>query len=140
MENIIGYYYNLKPINFKREGNYYTFFYNDDYYLLVPSIRTKEEMKEVFKTVIELKQKNVFPHEIIMNRDGNYETNGYCLLKIVGYENQEYNLEHIFKFNKLLALNETSKKRYINHWVTLWSEKLDYYEYQMSKLNVDKMQ
>lgn len=138
MENIIGYYYNLKATDFKRVGNYYTFFCNGDFYLLVPSIRSKEEMKEVFQTILELKQKKIFSHEIILNKDGSYETNGYCLLKHIGYENQEINLEQILKYSKVLSLNEISKKKYRNQWATLWSEKLDYYEYQMSKLNVDK--
>ena len=40
--------------------------------------------------------------------------------------------------NNMLILNETKSKLYRNSWASLWSAKLDYFEYQVSELGKDK--
>ena len=40
--------------------------------------------------------------------------------------------------NNMLILNENKSKLYRNSWASLWSAKLDYFEYQVSELGKDK--
>ena len=60
------------------------------------------------------------------------------LLKPVEDIYLEYGIADIIKFNRKLILTENKSKLYRNSWAQLWSDKIDYFEYQISELGKDK--
>ena len=65
------------------------------------------------------------------------ETN-YVLLHVPNNYKQEVDLTEIIGNNKKLVLKHDYTNLYRNNWANLWSEKLDYYEYQIRELGKDK--
>ena len=77
-------------------------------------------------------------HQIILNKDNQAVTNinneFYILLKICRYNNKQINLSDINYIQNMTYNIQVSKRLYRNNWVKLWSDKIDYYEYQINQL------
>ncbi len=142
MRESLNYYYNLNISELEDWGNIYRFKLNDIYFYFVPVKRSTSELEDIIEISKELKSKNIAVHDIILNKFGKILTNiyneNYCLLKIIGDMYEEYDLNTMLKINQKLILNPHKSKLYRNSWSKLWSDKIDYFEYQVHELGKDK--
>jgi len=142
MKESINYYYNLNIDEVENWESVYRFKINKNYFYFVTLKRIENELEDLVNVSRELKARGIEVHDIILNRFGKIITNvynvNYVLLKPIGDMYEEYELSDIIKINKKLILNENKSKLYRNSWVKLWSDKLDYFEYQIRELGKDK--
>ena len=138
MKNSINYYYNIRIDNLIKINEDYYFYLNNNKYKLIKYDRPNEDIISLYKLNIEMIKRNCMIHRIIINKDNQVITiiNNipYILLKL--YEN---NCNDVF----LKDINYMQYKTYNisydknlnrNDWVKLWSDKIDYYEYQINQL------
>lgn len=142
MKESINYYYNFNLDEVENWGDVYRFFYQNQVFYFVPFKRAASEVDDIINVSRELKQRKIDAHDIILNRYEKVITNvfntNYVLLKPIGDIYEEYDLASIIKLNKQLVLSENKSKLYRNSWASLWSAKLDYFEYQIHELGKDK--
>ncbi len=142
MRESINYYYNFNIEDVENWGDTYRFYYLDQLFYFVPFKRAEAELEDIINVSKELKQKNIEVHDIVMNIFGKVITNiqntNYVLLRTIGDISKKFEISDIIKMNNMLILNENKSKLYRNSWASLWSAKLDYFEYQVSELGKDK--
>lgn len=142
MRESINYYYNFNIEDVENWGDTYRFYYLDQLFYFVPFKRAEAELEDIINVNKELKQKNIEVHDIVMNIFGKVITNiqntNYVLLRTIGDISKKFEISDIIKMNNMLILNENKSKLYRNSWASLWSAKLDYFEYQVSELGKDK--
>lgn len=141
MKNILIYYYNLQPKNIHQKDDMYYFNFNNQKYYMLPVYRTNDELRSIYEINRELINKKFLIHEIILNKDNNIlvEFNGlnYILLKSYLKENRNVLLKDInfLGFNTNVIKNDTVLNK--SNWVSLWENKNDYLEYQISQLGIN---
>ena len=142
MKSDIEFFYNIKIDKLNNNNNYYYFEYDFNSYYFVILNRPLEDMKDLLNISLELKNKHINCHEFIFNKDQKLVTTideiNYVMLKINVKENQEIDLIDIVNFQNSLILNSEKSKLYRNDWANLWSEKIDYFEYQVREIGKDK--
>lgn len=142
MKESINYYYNLNIDEVENWDTIYRFKIKRDYFYFVPLKRIENEFQDIVAVSNELRARGIEVHDIIFNKFGHIITNvyntNYVLLKPIGDIYEEYLISDIIKLNKRLILNDNKSKLYRNSWVKLWSDKLDYFEYQIRELGKDK--
>lgn len=134
MEDIIKYYYNLEGMLTKINDEKYLLYSNDTYYYFIKCLRNEEELNDILKICLELKNKSIRVDEIILNVEKKLITNNFVLLKINFFLDETTSLEDILKLNSMLVVS----KPFINNWSTLWEKKIDYLEYQIGELGQTK--
>lgn len=142
MKDIINFYYNLNIESVEDWETIYCFNYNNDKFYLVPLKRTERELIDLIEVSKELKLKGVECHDILLNKYGKvitniYETN-YILMKPISDIYKEYEIKDMIKLNNYLILSSNKSNLYHNSWAKLWSDKIDYFEYQIHELGKDK--
>ncbi|MGM9834671.1 MAG: hypothetical protein ACI31M_02700 [Bacilli bacterium] len=130
MKEKIKLYYNLDVEDYK--DNY--FYLDGIYYQLVKWERTENEFKDILKICQELKQKQIIINEIILNVNNSYISDGFLLLKLNYFLDDEFSLQDILRFNNSLVITEPYK----NNWLEMWKNKVDYLEYQVKELAHNK--
>lgn len=142
MRESINYYYNFNVSEVEYWGSIYRFKYYGDSFYFVPLKRLDTELEDIILVSKELKSRGILVHDIIGNKFNEIVTNvnggNYILLKPIGDIYEEYGLDSIINFNNSLLLNANKSKIYRNSWAKLWSDKLDYFEYQIRELGKDK--
>ena len=142
MKESINYYYNFNVSEVEYWGSIYRFKYYGDSFYFVPLKRLDTELEDIILVSKELKSRGILVHDIIGNKFNEIVTNvnggNYILLKPIGDIYEEYGLDSIINFNNSLLLNANKSKIYRNSWAKLWSDKLDYFEYQIRELGKDK--
>ena len=127
MKNVIKYYYGLDVEKIvEKNGNYHLLIDSNNYLLCKCN---KEELMNVINYI-----NNYNFHTIIKTLDGNIiivlNNNEYTLLKI-NTVYKKISLEDINNFNYPVYVRNDS----INRWISLWSNHIDYIEYQMDELS-----
>ena len=136
MKNLLLYNYNIDIDNIKKEqDNIYSFYIDYNKLYLINYKGIKEDVEEINYILSQF----VNPyHYIIKNKNGNIftqdEDSNYILLKIKEPENSEINMIDII--NNQIPYNLKNLKLHRNNWGYLWSEKIDYLEYQVSELSI----
>lgn len=142
MKNDIEYYYNIKIDNLEQLNNCYYFSYNQNPYYLVELNRPVEDLKDILNVCEELKKKNIKCHMFMLNKDQKIITQinniNYLILKPLENEKDEVDLIDIVKFQNNLVLIQEKSKLYRNDWGKLWSDKIDYFEYQIREIGKNK--
>ena len=142
MKESINYYYNLNIGEVEKWNYVYRFKLNNAYYYFVPIKRVDNELQDIVNVSKELKQRNIPVHDIILNKFNKIITNvlntNYCLIKPINDIYIEYDLRDIINLNKSLRLNPSKSNLYRNNWGKLWSDKIDYFEYQIHELGKDR--
>jgi len=142
MRNSINYNYNINIENLEECEGYYRFYLNNKAYFFVPYSRGEEEIKEIIECSRELKIKGIDCHDLMLNKDSSVLTkvgdNFYVLLGINGDLNQEFSIFDMIEINNKLILTPNKSKLYRNNWGKMWSDKIDYFEYQIRELGKDK--
>ena len=126
IENILKHYYDFKSIELKEknDNNFIINFNNELYYFY--SVINSAALKELYELNIEInKYENNF-NKIILNKFGNlitvFENKNYILVKI--------SESSVFRLDSLYIDFSKYKKLYRNNWAILWSQKIDYLEFQ----------
>lgn len=136
MEDIVKNYYNLEGIFTKISDDLYLVYSNDIYYYFMKCLRTEEELKDIINICLELKNKGIRVDELILNVEKKIVTNNFILLKINFFLNSDTTLKEILNYNEKLTVS----KQVVNNWASLWEQKIDYLEYQIGELGIDKVE
>lgn len=87
-----------------------------------------------------MKSKGISVNNLVINRNNNYLTKvneyNYIMLCVSNLE-YEYDIFDIYNMSKRLVLNNNASSLYRNNWAKLWSEKVDYFEYQVRELGLE---
>lgn len=134
MKNAINFYYNIIPTNIHQTANLYHFYdERNNYYAIIPYDGNLKQVTKIYNMHLQLLNKGVYVHQIILNKENNILTiiNGspYILLKVYNYKG-EIKVEDIMNF----SYKTVTKKEYFINWGELWARKNDYLEYQLSQL------
>lgn len=138
MKDIINYYYNLNIEEVEDWDTIYFFEWNHEKFYFVPLKRTERELIDLIEISKELKSKGLECHDMILNKFGKLITNvyeaNYILLKPIGNTKEEFEIKDMIKINNFLILTPNKSNLYRNSWSKLWSDKIDYFEYQIHEL------
>lgn len=139
MKNTINYYYNILLEDFVRNDNGYYFYLNNEEYHLVVFDRPYEDIEPIYKLNLEMKKNNCLVHDIILNKDKKAITiinnTPYVLLKLCKYKNEKVFLNDLNYIQHMTYNIEYNKSLLRTDWVRMWSQKIDYYEYQISQFS-----
>jgi len=142
MKDLIKLYYNIDVNNIEETEKGYEFDYKDSHFLLYLLNRNLDELKDIYQVCEELKVKNILVHTFIQNKDNKIVTTlfdqQYILLKVETSSQIELNVIDMINFTNQLQLSQPKSKLYRNNWSELWSQKIDYFEYQVRELGKDK--
>lgn len=142
MKETIEYYYNIKIEKLFIEKDVYHFILNNgDYYFLFYK-RTNEDLKDIINCTLELKQKGVQCHNILVNINNEYLTKiedvNYILVKVTN-KDEIISISDMIAYNKKLVLNDSKNNLYRNNWSYLWSSKIDYIEQQLKEIKTNNI-
>lgn len=130
MKSTINYYYNLFPNNIISQDNFFYFWIGDEKFYFAPFNNDKEQVLKIYKKLIE---KKIKINNIVLNRDDNlitlYKNKEYALIRVNCLESELVELKDFLN----IIVNENP----IN-WGKIWSEKIDYYSYQVNQRALGK--
>lgn len=135
MKNAIMYYYGIEPNDIHQIGKNYYFFIKDDKYRFIISELNGEELKDVYKISLKINKE----YRIIPNKMGKLITEisnlNYILVNVPEEKEDVICLTDILYFQKNTFNIDAEEYRslYRNNWNILWSNKIDYFEYQISQ-------
>ena len=141
MKETIEYYYNLSIDKLDEKDGRYYFRVNNRDYIFVFFNRTKEELRDIFNVLQEMIQKGIKPNMMIFNIKKELLTivNGYSYVLLECSNGLEkFDIFDMLSVSKQLMLNNSSSLLYRNNWDELWSKKIDYIEYQLKELAINK--
>lgn len=132
MKNALNYYYNFNVENIHQKNKNYYFKVNNLQYMLLECVN--EEINDIYSLNVYLTKNYPF-YKIILNKDNEVitiinETN-YILLEI-NNNIKDLNLNEIIKINNISIVNFNKLRR--DNWYTLWTNKIDYFEYQINQI------
>lgn len=136
MKNNIMYYYNLRIDNITQNNNNYYFTINNDNYCFTIYTRDIKESDEIYKLNKYMLSSNILVHEIIPNKD-NYVVTiinniPYILYKIYINKNKKLTINELTYLSNYTYQVDKILTR--NNWNVLWSNKIDYFEYQINQM------
>lgn len=142
MKDMIKFHYNLEPEQIIEQKEKYFFKVKNMNFELVPFYRSSKELEDIYQICEELKKIGISVHTFILNKENKLVSNIYSenfvLLKIEEPPEKEYNIIDIVEIQNTLHLTKTKSDLYRNQWGELWSQKIDYFEYQMHELGKEK--
>lgn len=141
MKETLEYYYGLDIENIEElDGKYHIKQENQDYFFVFYN-RGIEELEDIINVSNEMVKKGINVHKILINRNNSFLTKvgeyNYILFAVSNL-NEEYDIFDMVKISEKLVLNNNKSNLYRNNWGTLWSEKIDYFEYQVRELSIEK--
>lgn len=141
MKETLEYYYGLDIESIEElDGKYHFKIENQDYFFVFYN-RGIEELEDIINVSNEMVKKGINVHKILMNRNNSFLTKvgeyNYILF-VLSNLNEEYDIFDMVKISEKLVLNNNKSNLYRNNWGTLWSEKIDYFEYQVRELSIEK--
>lgn len=138
MRETIKFYYNVYIEKIYEIDNGYYFYLNEFKYYFIEFNRKLEELDTLVKITNELYNKNILVDTFILNKDNSYYVNIedkiFVLLRVNSIEEDKYTVKDIISFNNLIII---SNEKYLPSWSTLWMNKIDVFEEQISELNTD---
>ena len=141
MKETLEYYYNLDIDNLEElDGKYHFKIENQDFFFFF-FFRGLEELEDIIGVCNEMFLKGINVHEVIRNRDNSFLTKvneyNYILFKVNNLS-EEYDIFDMVNISNKLVLNNNKSSLYRNNWGSLWSDKIDFFEYQVRELGVEK--
>lgn len=138
MLDYINYFYNLYPPLLNKENENYVFFVGDEKYYLTPYRRELSEIKDLVELNKRMISSNSLVHEIIINKFNEpisvISNENYVLLRVYVNDIKKIDINDIiYMLNENVDLSGL-KSLLRTNWVSLWSSKVDYIEYQMGHL------
>ena len=141
MKETISYYYNLKIDELEEKNGKYYFQINGQNYFFVYFSRNENELNDLLSVCEYMITKGYMPHTILLNINGSYftEVDKYkYVLFMSSNVYEKYDIFDLVKFSNTFKLNSKNSLLYRNNWSNLWSQKVDYFEYQIRQLALDK--
>lgn len=133
MKNALSYYYGLDVNNIHQKDKTFYFKYENFEYILIKTDNINIEI--IYEMATKLNQIGILCHQIILNNNKQVATKindeDYVLMKTFTTK-EKINLNDIINFNNINYVED--KKLTIVDWYTLWTEKIDYFEYQISQI------
>jgi len=140
MRNIVIYYYNLNPTNIHQKDNMYYFKIDNERYFLYPLLRNDKELNSIYQINIELLNKKIPVHQIILNKQNNIITTvndmQYVLFKSFVKKNDLINIYDILDLSNDTIIKKQDIVLDKSNWPLLWEAKNDYLEYQVSQFGI----
>lgn len=141
MKETLEYYYGLDIESIEElDGKYHFKIENQDYFFVFYN-RGIEELEDIINVSNEMVKKGINVHKILINRNNSFLTKvgeyNYILFAVSNL-NEEYDIFDMVKISEKLVLNNNKSNLYRSNWGTLWSEKIDYFEYQVRELSIEK--
>ena len=141
MKETLEYYYGLDIESIEElDGKCHFKIENQDYFFVFYN-RGIEELEDIINVSNEMVKKGINVHKILINRNNSFLTKvgeyNYILFAVSNL-NEEYDIFDMVKISEKLVLNNNKSNLYRNNWGTLWSEKIDYFEYQVRELSIEK--
>ena len=138
MLDYINYFYNLYPPLLNKENDNYVFFVGNEKYYLTPYRRELSEIKDLVELNKRMISSNSLVHEIIINKFNEpisvISNENYVLLRVYVNDIKKIDINDIiYMLNENVDLSGL-KSLLRTNWVSLWSSKVDYIEYQMGHL------
>lgn len=138
MLDYINYFYNLYPPLLNKENDNYVFFVGNEKYYLTPYRRELSEIKDLVELNKRMVSSNSLVHEIIINKFNEpisvISNENYVLLRVYVNDIKKIDINDIiYMLNENVDLSGL-KSLLRTNWVSLWSNKVDYIEYQMGHL------
>lgn len=137
MKNVLSYYYQLHLNDIHQNDGIYRFDLNGIHYAFLPYYREQSELNSLYKLSVELLNNGVYCHQFIPNKDYELITmvnqKPYVLFQVYHIEKTDISVNDIQKFALLssgISFDDQLKR---NNWSTLWENKIDYFEYQVSQ-------
>ena len=138
MNNYINYYYNIYPDSIHEQNKTFYFNYDNEKYYFIMFNRPVEDASYLHQLNLEMIRRGSLAHEIILNKDKNALTVvndiPYILMKVYVNENKKSDLAEITFISMSNANIKKNKVLDRSDWITLWSAKIDYFEYQISQI------
>lgn len=132
MKNIIEYFYNLKIDTLHKNTNRYEFEIDKNRYYLILSYRYEKELEQIENLIKNNQNFDQIIHNINSELITNISGKNYLLLK---KSNKKTSIEdEILNYYKILLPSQLYFNIDRTDWVYLWSEKIDYIEYQKTHL------
>lgn len=133
MKNVLSYYYNLYSDEIRLNGENYYFKSNNENYVLFLYKNAIPKLQETYNLYLEAIKMGIYSHQIILNRNNQllteYNDRKYILMKLYEDLSKKIDMKDIIYFG-----NVTGKFDGDNAWKKLWSNKIDYFEYQISQI------
>lgn len=138
MLDYINYFYNLYPPLLNKENDNYVFFVGNEKYYLTPYRRELSEINDLVELNKRMISSNSLVHEIIINKFNEpisvISNENYVLLRVYVNDIKKIDINDIiYMLNENVDLSGL-KSLLRTNWVSLWSSKVDYIEYQMGHL------
>lgn len=141
MKDTLEYYYRLDIDEIEELDGKYHFKINNQNYFFVFYNRGLEELEDIINVSSEMFRKGINVNKLLLNINNSYLTKvgeyNYILFSVTNL-NEEYDIFDMVKISDKLILNYNKSNLYRNNWGKLWSEKVDYFEYQVRELSVEK--
>jgi len=135
LKNAINYFYNMIIDDIHQNSKMYYFDYLGSHYAVVAYSGEVELLQDIYNLHIEILRRGVYVHQIILNKDGRVATliNGipYIMMRLY-CDDREIVFEDLLPFFNCYYDGDSKLNR-IN-WETLWANKIDYLEYEISQL------
>lgn len=141
MKDTISFYYNIDIDSLEEKDGKYHFKYQKRDFFFVFFNRNLDELEDLLACVSDMQKKGIDVHGILINKDNSILTKineyNYILMSVSNYS-ETYGIFDIIDMNNKLTLNNYNSKLYRNNWDNLWMQKVDYFEYQIRELGLDK--
>ncbi len=142
MKELLKNFYNMRGVSINEEEKCLSFVFNDRKFMLVTYVRSEEELQELVTLNQELINKGLPTSRFVINNRNSfvsiYDNKKYVLLELVSPIEQEYNVLDMVDLADKLVVQSKKSVLYRNEWASLWSSKIDYFEYQVGQLGKDK--
>lgn len=136
MKNTINYFYNLEPDNIHQQDKIFKFNIGNKNYVFLPCYRTEKEIDDLYSLSTSLLSQGIYCHQMILNNNSSKVTMvnniPYILLYIYIIDSRNITYEDLVWFSNI-SMNSSENSLRRDQWLYLWSEKIDYFEYQVSQ-------
>lgn len=143
MKNTLKYFYNIETKNIRQSGNVFFIETNSKIFAFQNCDNYIDQIDNIYELNIYLNYNNIYVYRIIKNRFDNIITrvneNNYILLEINSDYNKNITLNMIYEFQYKLddnLIKSTFKGLNASNWKSLWMQKIDYFEYQVSEFGL----
>lgn len=134
MKNAIAYYYNLYSYDIHQYNDTYRFKVNEKLYVLTPC--EEKELEKIYEIYSTLLKYGIPLHYIVPNINNEMLTQidnkQYILLYVYNNYNQKVEIQDIINFTNMVSNIDIENKKN-QDWAILWSNKIDYFEYQVNQ-------
>ncbi len=143
MKNTLKYFYNIETKNIRQSGNVFFIETSSNIYAFQNCDNYIDQIDNIYELNTYLSYNNVYVYKIIKNKFDNIITrvneNNYVLLEINRDYNKNISLNMIYEFQYKIddnLIKTTFKRLNASNWKSLWMQKIDYFEYQVSEFGL----